>query len=50
MKLFRTLLFLGLVWLVVMRNDLARIWQAEKKTILFVRHDIEEASSGSEGW
>lgn len=26
-----------------MRNDLVRIWQAEKKTILFVTHDIEEA-------
>ena len=26
-----------------MRNDLARIWQNEKKTILFVTHDIEEA-------
>ncbi len=26
-----------------MRNDLARIWQTEKKTILFVTHDIEEA-------
>lgn len=26
-----------------MRNDLVRIWQNEKKTILFVTHDIEEA-------
>ncbi len=26
-----------------MRTDLIRIWQAEKKTILFVTHDIEEA-------
>lgn len=26
-----------------MRSDLVRIWQAEKKTILFVTHDIEEA-------
>ncbi len=26
-----------------MRADLARIWQSEKKTILFVTHDIEEA-------
>ncbi len=26
-----------------MRNDLVRIWQSEKKTILFVTHDIEEA-------
>lgn len=26
-----------------MRADLIRIWQAEKKTILFVTHDIEEA-------
>ena len=26
-----------------MRSDLIRIWQAEKKTILFVTHDIEEA-------
>ena len=26
-----------------MRNDLIRIWQAERKTILFVTHDIEEA-------
>ena len=26
-----------------MRSDLMRIWQAEKKTILFVTHDIEEA-------
>jgi NitT/TauT family transport system ATP-binding protein len=25
------------------RADLARIWQSEKKTILFVTHDIEEA-------
>lgn len=26
-----------------MRSDLVRIWQEEKKTILFVTHDIEEA-------
>ena len=26
-----------------MRQDLIRIWQAERKTILFVTHDIEEA-------
>jgi ABC-type nitrate/sulfonate/bicarbonate transport system ATPase subunit/flavin-dependent dehydrogenase len=26
-----------------MRSDLTRIWQSEKKTILFVTHDIEEA-------
>jgi len=26
-----------------MRSDLIRIWQSEKKTILFVTHDIEEA-------
>lgn len=26
-----------------MRTDLTRIWQQEKKTILFVTHDIEEA-------
>jgi len=26
-----------------MRMDLIRIWQAERKTILFVTHDIEEA-------
>jgi NitT/TauT family transport system ATP-binding protein len=26
-----------------MRTDLMRIWQSEKKTILFVTHDIEEA-------
>jgi NitT/TauT family transport system ATP-binding protein len=26
-----------------MRSELVRIWQAEKKTILFVTHDIEEA-------
>jgi ABC-type nitrate/sulfonate/bicarbonate transport system ATPase subunit len=26
-----------------MRADLARIWQAERKTILFVTHDIDEA-------
>ncbi|HZE99343.1 MAG TPA: ABC transporter ATP-binding protein [Planctomycetota bacterium] len=26
-----------------MRTDLIRIWQAERKTILFVTHDIEEA-------
>jgi len=25
------------------RTDLVRIWQSEKKTILFVTHDIEEA-------
>jgi NitT/TauT family transport system ATP-binding protein len=25
------------------RTDLVRIWQSEKKTILFVMHDIEEA-------
>jgi NitT/TauT family transport system ATP-binding protein len=28
-----------------MRSDLVRIWQREKKTILFVTHDIEEACS-----
>jgi ABC-type nitrate/sulfonate/bicarbonate transport system ATPase subunit len=27
----------------VMRSELLRIWQAEKKTILFVTHDIEES-------
>jgi len=27
----------------VMRAELLRIWQAERKTILFVTHDIEEA-------
>jgi NitT/TauT family transport system ATP-binding protein len=27
-----------------MRADLVRIWQAERKTILFVTHDIEEAA------
>jgi NitT/TauT family transport system ATP-binding protein len=27
-----------------MRTDLVRIWQSEKKTILFVTHDIEEAT------
>ena len=27
----------------VMRGELLRIWEAEKKTILFVTHDIEEA-------
>jgi ABC-type nitrate/sulfonate/bicarbonate transport system ATPase subunit len=27
----------------VMRGELLRIWQAEKKTILFVTHDIEES-------
>jgi len=26
-----------------MRTDIVRIWQSEKKTILFVTHDIEEA-------
>ncbi|MFO0890875.1 MAG: hypothetical protein U0790_17245 [Isosphaeraceae bacterium] len=26
-----------------MRADLIRIWQAERKTILFVTHDIDEA-------
>jgi NitT/TauT family transport system ATP-binding protein len=26
-----------------MRTDLIRIWQAEKKTVVFVTHDIEEA-------
>jgi NitT/TauT family transport system ATP-binding protein len=26
-----------------MRADLVRIWQEERKTILFVTHDIEEA-------
>jgi NitT/TauT family transport system ATP-binding protein len=26
-----------------MRSDLSRIWQAERKTILFVTHDIEES-------
>src|SRR5437899_6824446 len=26
-----------------MRADLIRIWQSEKKTVLFVTHDIEEA-------
>jgi NitT/TauT family transport system ATP-binding protein len=26
-----------------MRGDLVRIWQQEKKTVLFVTHDIEEA-------
>jgi ABC-type nitrate/sulfonate/bicarbonate transport system ATPase subunit len=26
-----------------MRRELLRIWQAEKKTILFVTHDIEES-------
>ena len=26
-----------------MRTDLVRIWQSEKKTILFVTYDIEEA-------
>ena len=26
-----------------MRNDLIRIWQEERKTVLFVTHDIEEA-------
>jgi len=25
------------------RSDLVRIWQSEKKTILFVTHDIEKA-------
>ena len=28
---------------VQMRNELLRIWSAEKKTILFVTHDIDEA-------
>jgi ABC-type nitrate/sulfonate/bicarbonate transport system ATPase subunit len=27
----------------VMRSELLRIWEAEKKTILFVTHDIEES-------
>ncbi|HEY2932306.1 MAG TPA: ABC transporter ATP-binding protein [Acidobacteriota bacterium] len=27
----------------IMRGELLRIWQAEKKTILFVTHDIEES-------
>ena len=27
----------------IMRGELLRIWEAEKKTILFVTHDIEEA-------
>jgi ABC-type nitrate/sulfonate/bicarbonate transport system ATPase subunit len=26
-----------------MRNDLVRIWQGERKTIVFVTHDIDEA-------
>ena len=26
-----------------MRTDLTRIWQEEKKTVLFVTHDIEES-------
>src|SRR5213079_956881 len=26
-----------------MRSDLVRIWQSERKTILFVTHDLEEA-------
>ena len=26
-----------------MRSDLVRIWQAERKTVLFVTHDIDEA-------
>jgi len=26
-----------------MRGELLRIWQAERKTILFVTHDIEES-------
>jgi len=26
-----------------MRDDLVRIWQQERKTILFVTHDIDEA-------
>ncbi len=34
---------LDFVTRIKMRNDLVRIWQAEKKTILFVTHDIEEA-------
>ncbi len=28
---------------IVMRSELLRIWQAEKKTILFVTHDIDES-------
>ena len=27
----------------VMRSELLRIWEAEKKTILFVTHDIDES-------
>ncbi|MEO6324691.1 MAG: ABC transporter ATP-binding protein, partial [Thermoanaerobaculia bacterium] len=27
----------------VMRGELLRIWEAERKTILFVTHDIEES-------
>jgi ABC-type nitrate/sulfonate/bicarbonate transport system ATPase subunit len=27
----------------IMRSELLRIWEAEKKTILFVTHDIEES-------
>src|SRR2546429_8222569 len=27
----------------IMRSELLRIWQAERKTILFVTHDIEES-------
>jgi NitT/TauT family transport system ATP-binding protein len=27
----------------IMRGELLRIWEAEKKTIIFVTHDIEEA-------
>jgi NitT/TauT family transport system ATP-binding protein len=27
----------------IMRSELLRIWEAEKKTIIFVTHDIEEA-------
>src|SRR6516162_11540636 len=27
----------------LMRSELLRIWEAERKTILFVTHDIEEA-------
>jgi ABC-type nitrate/sulfonate/bicarbonate transport system ATPase subunit len=28
---------------VIMRGELLRIWQAERRTILFVTHDIDEA-------
>ena len=27
----------------IMRGELLRIWQAERKTIIFVTHDIDEA-------